>query len=84
MEKDDELTFRYSPLYAKHVVGRYSPARLVDGKREPQRVVMRCEVCGDQREVKCLQGMPRQHVSRFAQVHPHRAPMRPIPAPNAP
>ena len=46
MEKDDELTFSYSPLYAKHVVGRYSPARLVDGKREPQRVVMRCEEIG--------------------------------------
>ena len=69
-----ELELSYSPLYASHVVGRYEK-RVLDPETKqpmPQRVVMTCEKCGATRQVECRQGMPRQHVSRFAQLHLHR------------
>ena len=70
----ENLTLSYSPLYAQHVKGRYEKRVLdPDTKRPaPQRVVMVCEVCRAVREVECRQGMPRQHISRFAQVLLHR------------
>jgi hypothetical protein len=69
-----ELTEVYSPLWAPHVKGRYSAVELdPEGKREPQRVVARCEVCGAEYRNVCMQGMPRQHISRFAQVHSHKS-----------
>jgi len=73
-----ELTLQYRPAWAKHVEGRYSQAMLVDGERVPQFVEMKCEVCGDARRATCHQGMPRSHITKFAQEHLHRAPMAPI------
>ena len=69
----------YSPLYALHVKGRYTPREYVDGKHEPQIVEAVCETCGQRYRAECRQGQPRAHVSRFARLHLHRHPLAPIP-----
>ena len=75
----EELSIEYSPRWAPHVKGRYS-RRVLDPDTkmpEPQRVEVTCGVCGQQYRNLCRQGMPRQHISRFAQQHLHRAPLQP-------
>ena len=69
-----ELTIEYAPLYAAHVKGRYSKAEIDPdtGQRVPQLVEATCEVCGARYKNTCRQGMPRQHISRFAGIHLHR------------
>lgn len=77
-----ELDQQYSPLYAPHVKGRYSRRVLEDGVPQPQLVEATCEVCGAQYRNICRQGMPRQHISRFAGQHLHRHPMQPAKVPS--
>ena len=76
---DKELTWKeYAPLYAPHVKGRYTE-RTYDqengNKPEPQKVEVHCENCGKRYKAECLQGQPRQHIARFANIHLHRNPM---------
>ena len=72
-----ELKELYSPLWAPHVKGRYSRLEVdpETGEREEQRVEATCEKCGGMYRNVCRQGMPRQHILRFAQHHAHKAPM---------
>ena len=71
------------PLFAKdpskgtsHVSARYTRLEVdpETGEREPQRVEASCATCGARYRNECRQGMPRQHILRFAQARLHRAP----------
>jgi hypothetical protein len=79
---DDMIT--YDPMFAKHVKGWYEKARLgPDNTREPQKVYMICEVCGQKAQRECLRGVPRQHITVFAQLHMHVDFARPKARPKA-
>jgi hypothetical protein len=71
-----ELTWlEYSPKFAEHVKGRYSKL-VVDQEtheREPQLVEAYCTLCKGQYRNKCQQGMPRNHIVKFAILHVHKA-----------
>ncbi len=75
----EQLTYtEYSPRFATHVKGRYSKL-VVDPEtreREPQRVEAYCEVCKAQYRNDCRQGMPRNHIVKFAILHAHKAMVR--------
>lgn len=73
----------YSPRFAPHVKGSYSP-RTVDeetGLREPQSVRATCEVCGaEYGPIECASGRVRQRVDTWAAVdHLHRDRLDPRP-----
>lgn len=71
----EELSIEYSPRWAPHVKGRYSLRVLDPETHEPeeQRVEARCDLCGDRYKNVCRQGMPRNHILKFAAVHSHKA-----------
>lgn len=79
MGTESELT--YVPIYARHVTGKYSPRSYEDGKPLPQEVEATCGVCKAVYRARCMQGQPRAHVSRFAQIHLHRDPIRAVRVP---
>jgi hypothetical protein len=71
----EELSIEYSPKWAPHVKGRYSP-RVLDPETklpEEQRVEARCTLCGDRYKNVCRQGMPRNYILKFASFHSHKA-----------
>lgn len=73
----------YSPAFAPHVKGRYSP-RVYDpelGEHEPQKVWAHCDACGeDYGPIECKSGRVRQHVDTWAATgHLHRDRLDPRP-----
>lgn len=68
---------RYSPSFAPHVIGRYTPLRMrEDGLPEEQVVTIICTKCKSYYRVHCASGNVRQHIARFANVHYHGNPLR--------
>lgn len=67
----------YSPNWAPHVTGLFSPAEVDEetGEREPQIVFIACEKCEGTWRTLCHSGAVRQHVLTFAKAHLHRDPM---------
>jgi hypothetical protein len=76
-EKAAEQWVEWNPGFARHVRGRYT-VRVFDpetGLPEPQRIEVRCLLCGDTWQGTCLSGQVRTHIARFGAVHAHRDPL---------
>ena len=67
----------WSPDWAKHVIGRFTHREYdpMTGLPEPQKVEIKCSVCGAEWKLECSSGHVRDHVNRFAGVHLHRDPL---------
>ena len=74
---------RYSPAFAPHVEGTYTPREYdpVLARHEPQTVRAKCTRCGEEYgPAECQSGRVRQHIDNWAVGnHLHRDPMIPRP-----
>lgn len=59
----------YSPKWAPTVHGRYEAREYGPGGPEPQKVEMRCDLCGASWQTTCDSGMVRGWIDRFASQH---------------
>ncbi len=68
----------YRPVWAKHVLGQYTPRKMpLEGEPpEPQIVECKCEWpgCGAYFRIPCLTGAVHSHIHNFAQAHFHNDP----------
>jgi hypothetical protein len=71
----------YSPEWAPHVTGRYSPRKHdKGGDPVPMTVLMTCSKCGAGRRVNSATGQVRSAICRFARAHLHRDPLEKVDA----
>lgn len=58
---------KWSPPWAKHVAGEWTP----NDEGDPIHIRLSCVICGDESRTVCTQGLPRTQVSRYALLHMH-------------
>lgn len=83
---DEQQWIEWSPPWAPHVKGKYTPRKRGDeGFCEPQTVLMVCthkdpetgKLCGANWQTKCSSGNVRSHINNFAKAHAHKDFTRP-------
>ncbi len=71
MATGDEEVERWSPRAAPRVVGTYT-RRVWNGVSfDPQRINIRCEVCGERWEGVCDSGRVRDRIAKWSVLHRH-------------
>ena len=80
-ESDKPKLIEWSPPWAPHVLGRYTPRERdeVTGLCEAQQVFMVCRfrnpdgtLCGQTWQTTCASGNVRSHINNFAKAHAHK------------